>query len=138
MLDLVREVHPPFSPDAVVSEFAATLKAYRCSTVTGDRYAGEWPRERFRVHGIRYEPSSKTKSDLYAELLPLLNSGGVELLDVKRLGAQLIGLERRTARGGRDSIDHAPRGHDDVVNAAAGALVLLKDSRPAFFGCGGG
>src|SRR5271165_7652972 len=40
-----------------------------------------------------------------------------------RLGAQLGGLERRTARGGRDSIDHAPGAHDDMVNAAAGALV---------------
>ena len=33
---------------------------------------------------------------------------------------QLIGLERRTARGGRDSIDHGPGGHDDVCNAVAG------------------
>ena len=27
---------------------------------------------------------------------------------------------RRTARGGRDSIDHAPGGHDDLANAVAG------------------
>ena len=57
---------------------------------------------------------------------------------MKLLGAQLVGLERRTARGGRDSIDHGPRGHDDVVNAAAGALVLLKDSKPKFVVVGGG
>jgi hypothetical protein len=37
---------------------------------------------------------------------------------------QLCGLERRTARGGRDSIDHAPGSHDDVANAVAGALIL--------------
>ena len=36
---------------------------------------------------------------------------------------QLTSLERRTARGGRDSIDHAPGAHDDVANAVAGALV---------------
>jgi hypothetical protein len=30
------------------------------------------------------------------------------------------------ARGGKDSIDHAPLGHDDVANAAAGVLVLVK------------
>ena len=42
----------PFSPGSVVTEFAGTLKSYRISTVTGDRYAGEWPRERFQVHGI--------------------------------------------------------------------------------------
>jgi hypothetical protein len=34
-----------------------------------------------------------------------------------RLVAQIVGLERRTARGGRDSIDHAPGAHDDVANA---------------------
>jgi hypothetical protein len=35
----------------------------------------------------------------------------------------LVGLERRTSRAGKDSIDHAPGGHDDVANAAAGATV---------------
>jgi hypothetical protein len=28
------------------------------------------------------------------------------------------------ARGGRDSIDHAPGGHDDLANAVAGAAAL--------------
>src|SRR4029450_12286297 len=36
---------------------------------------------------------------------------------------QLTALERRTSRGGRDSIDHAPGAHDDIANAVAGALV---------------
>jgi hypothetical protein len=36
---------------------------------------------------------------------------------------QVTSLERRTARGGRDSIDHAPGAHDDIANAVAGALV---------------
>jgi hypothetical protein len=56
-------------------------------------------------------------------LLPLLNSGAVALLDNERLGLQLTMLERRTARGGKDSIDHPRGGHDDLANAAAGALV---------------
>ena len=42
------------------------------------------------------------------------------MLDDARLLTQLVGLERRTARGGRDSIDHAPGGHDDLANAVAG------------------
>lgn len=138
VLDAIRERHPPFSPDAVVKEFAELLKTYRVTRIQSDRWGGAWVTEVFAKAGITCEQSAKPKSELYAELLPLLNSGGVELLDVKRLRAQLVGLERRTARGGRDSIDHAPRGHDDVVNAAAGAFVLLKDSKPAFFGCGGG
>ncbi len=129
VLDAVREVRPPFSPEAVVSEFGALLRTYGISTVKGDRYAGEWPRERFRVHGITYKTADRTKSEYYQNLLPLLNSGNVELLDIPRLGSQLSGLERRTSRGGRDSIDHAPGAHDDIANAVAGLLVGLCDMR---------
>jgi hypothetical protein len=50
----------------------------------------------------------------------------VELLDLPRLTTQLCSLERRTARGGRDTIDHAPGAHDDIVNAAAGAIVAAS------------
>jgi hypothetical protein len=91
--------------------------------VVGDRYAGEWPRERFHVHGIAYEISDKVKSDIYQAVLPILNSGNAELFEQPRMFSQFLGLERRTARGGRDSIDHAPGSHDDIANAVAGALV---------------
>ena len=123
ILDAVRERRPPFSPDDVVLEFVPLLKSYNIQTVRGDRYAGEWPRERFRMHGITYEVAEQAKSDLYRDLLPILNSGRAELLDVPRLAGQLCGLERRTARGGRDSIDHAPGAHDDLANVVAGAVV---------------
>ncbi len=126
ILDAVRAVKPPFSPDAVVVEFAGVLKSYGVSRIRGDRYAGEWPREAFRKHGVQYECSEKTKSDLYRELLPLLNAGRVDLLDNAKLISQLVGLERRTARGGRDSIDHPPGGHDDLSNACAGAIVMAS------------
>jgi len=121
----VRERRPPFSPEAVVEEFAETLRSYCINKVTGDRYGGEWPREQFQKRGIKYEPADKTKSELYRELLPLLNSGQAELLDNARLITQLCALERRTARGGKDSIDHPTGGHDDIANAVAGALVLV-------------
>jgi hypothetical protein len=124
VLDLVREVRPSFSPESVVAEFCAVLRAYGITKVTGDRFAGEWPRERFRVHGISYEVSDRTKSDIYQAVLPILNSGNAELFELPRMFSQFLGLERRTARGGRDSIDHAPGGHDDIANAVAGALVL--------------
>jgi hypothetical protein len=123
VLDLIRERKPPFSPEAVVQEFAATLKNYGVHEVTGDRYAGEWPAEQFQKHMIRYKPSERTKSEIYQAHLPQLNSGRVELLDNKTLRQQLVGLERKTARGGRDSIDHRPGSHDDTINAAAGALI---------------
>jgi hypothetical protein len=100
VLDALREFRPPFSPENVVVEIAALLKSYKIPRVTGDRYGGEWPRERFRLSGIQYDLSEKPKSDIYRDSLPLLNSGKLELLDHKRLAAQLVGLERRTARGG--------------------------------------
>ena len=52
VIDAVRERVPPFSPAQVVEDFAALLKSYRISKVTGDHYAGEFPRELFRKHGI--------------------------------------------------------------------------------------
>ena len=123
ILDAIRERKPPFSPEAVTEEYAKLVREYRCTTVYGDRYGGEWPREQFRKHGVNYEPSDKSKSDLYRDLLPLLNSTAADLLEHDKLVTQLISLERRTSRGGKDSIDHAPGAHDDIANAVAGALV---------------
>lgn len=125
VVDAIRERKPPFSPEDVVAEFAAVLKSYGIDSVTGDRYAGEWPRERFSAHGVTYEPASKPKSNLYGDLLPAINSKRVDLLDHQRLVNQLIGLERRTARGGKDSIDHAPGAHDDIANVVAGVVATL-------------
>jgi hypothetical protein len=132
LLDTVLEIRPPFDPEVAVGECAAMLRRFGISRVTGDRYAGEWPVARFREHGIAFEQSARPKSDIYHDLLPLLNAKRVELLDNPRLAAQLAGLERRTARSGKDSIDHAPGGHDDLANAVAGVLVGLDlDRRPA-------
>ena len=126
IIDAVREARPPFSPDAVVHAFAALLKSYRVSRVTGDRYAGEFPRELFRKHGITYDLAKQTKSELFRDLLPLLNSGRIVLPRHDRLQGQIVGLERRTSAVGRDTISHPDRGHDDVANAVAGAAALSK------------
>jgi hypothetical protein len=129
ILDAIRERRPPFSPENVVAEFAALLRTFGIGLAQGDRYAGEWPRERFQVHGIRYEVGEKPKSDLYRDLLPVLNSGQIELLDHPRLVSQLCALERRTSRAGRDSIDHPPGGHDDIANSVAGAALSALHPR---------
>jgi hypothetical protein len=125
VLDLVREVRPPFSPEVVVEDFAETLRRYRVGQIEGDRYGAEWVSERFQKAGIVYRPAKRPKSALYHELLPAINSHSVELLDNRTLITQLCMLERRTARGGRDSIDHPPKAHDDVANACAGAVHLV-------------
>jgi hypothetical protein len=129
VLDAVREIRAPFSPDAAVAEFSELLKSYGIRFIRGDRYAAEWVVGAFRKVGIEYRAADLSKSEIYRDLLPLLNSRQVDLLDNQRLITQLLGLERRTARGGRDSIDHAPGGHDDLINAAGGALVYLLSER---------
>jgi hypothetical protein len=135
-IDAVRETRPKFSPEHVVQEYAALLRQYNVVVVDGDRYAGEWPREQFLKHGITYATADRAKSELYVDTLAWLNSRRVELLDLPRLKAQLLGLERRTSRGGRDSIDHAPGAHDDVANVVAGAIVSAMGTAP--FGTGVG
>ena len=42
VVDVARARVPPFKPTEVVKDFAAVLKRYRLSTVTGGRSAGEW------------------------------------------------------------------------------------------------
>jgi hypothetical protein len=126
VIDALREAKPPFSPDQVVSEFSALLKNYKISAISGDHFAGVWPVELFSKHNIRYEQNAAPKSDLYRDALPLLNSARYELLDHPKCNGQWLGLERRTARGGRDSIDHAPGGHDDLCNVCAGLASIVN------------
>jgi hypothetical protein len=124
VLDLIRERKPPFSPESVVEEFAHILKSYKLTKVTGDRYSGEWVREAFSRRDITYVHSGKTRSEIYQDTLPLINSGILALLDDRKLITQIGTLERRTSGRGRDVIDHPPGGHDDLANAALGALDL--------------
>ncbi|MGO9048355.1 MAG: hypothetical protein ACLQFW_15960 [Xanthobacteraceae bacterium] len=131
VLDVLRVRTPPFSPDQVTAEFAALLKVYGCHKIVGDKYGGEWPAERFKHYGIEYVAADRSKSDYYTDFLAILNSGRCELLDHPGLISQLCSLERRTARSGKDSIDHPPNQHDDIANATAGLLVgLASKVRP--------
>ena len=86
----------------------------------------QWVSEQFEKHRILYRHSEKSRSEIYLEMLPLLNSGRTELLDEPRLFVQLCALERRISVSGKDSVDHPRGSHDDLANAAAGALVLAS------------
>src|SRR5262249_24957168 len=100
VLDLIRATRPPFDPAAVVAGYAEVLKSYGIQTVTGDRYAGAWVSAAFAAHGIAYEASSLSKSEIYLEALPLFTRGAAEVPDDAKLITELARLERRTARGG--------------------------------------
>jgi hypothetical protein len=71
-----------------------------------------------------------TTSDYFSGFLPILNSRRAQLLDHKRLAAQLCSLERRPSRiGAKDSISHPFGGHDDCAAAVAGLMVRLVGTR---------
>jgi hypothetical protein len=120
-----RRRRPPFNPEDVSRDFAALVRACNITTVHGDRFAAGWTEAAFARSGVKYEPSPLSKSELYIDMLSLINSRQVELPDIPRLVTQLSGLQRRVGSGGRESIDHARAGHDDLANVAAGAAVLV-------------
>jgi hypothetical protein len=132
VIDVVRGLRGV--PAHIVREYSAILKSYNVHRVTGDRYGGSWPGDEFARHGIAYQTAELSKSDLYKTALPVLNSARVELPPYDKLINQWVSLERRTARGGRDSVDHPVAGHDDLANACAGAITLCAkrqgDCRP--------
>ncbi len=126
----VQEVRAPFNPAGAVEAFSKILEEYQIRKVEADSYAGEWVVSAFKEQGVTVLPSKRTKSEIYLELLPLLNSGAVELLDNKRLVGQIKSLERRTRGSGKDLVDcFYPGSHDDLINAGAGALVLAGEKR---------
>lgn len=125
VIDAVREMRPPFSPAQMVGEFADLLRSYRIRAVTGDRWGGEFVREPLRRAGVDYKLAPVPTSDLYRDLVAIVNSGRLGLIDHPRAQAQLVGLERRTGRSGRDAIGHAPNQHDDLATVISGAAVML-------------
>ena len=128
IIDALREVSPPFSPADVVTNVAVPLcKAYRVGKVWGDNYAGEFAKEPFRKAGIYYDLWPQHKSELYRDpLLPLINSRRITLPRLDRLINQCCTLERSVKRSGRDEITHPTHGHDDLINAAAGAAAVVQ------------
>jgi hypothetical protein len=126
---LVSQTGPaPFNPRDAVRKFAAVLKEYGLSQVTGDAYAGMTFKLDFKELGIEYLPSKMTASELFEGLEPLLNASEVELLDDATLQEQLLTLVWRGSK-----IDHLPGDHNDHANAAAGAVVLAT-AKAAYVG----
>ncbi|MEN6559262.1 MAG: hypothetical protein ABFD52_00620 [Acidobacteriota bacterium] len=124
LLDRIEERRPPFDPSKIAEEFAGILKSYGCHCVSSDRYAGEWVAEAFRKQGIRVDVSDLSASDLYLEGQALFTMARCEIINDERLIVQLLSLERRTGRSGKDIVLHPDNSHDDLCNAVVGALVF--------------
>jgi hypothetical protein len=134
ILDVLREFKPPYLVDTAIKEAVSLCRQYRIETMVGDHWSGDFIRQRVSAlgGGLRYEVSTRTKSVICLEALPLIGAGRgrCELLENRRLISQATDLERRVTRSsGRETVEHPPGGHDDVANAAFGAIVLANEDR---------
>ena len=128
VIDLVRGTAGKFDPDIVTKEYAALLKEYHVSEVTGDSYAAQWVAGAWRKAGIVYFKSELPTSQIYLECLPLFARGLVRMPNHPRLLSELRLLERHTHRSGRDTVDHGRNGHDDHANAVCGVLRKMSNN----------
>ena len=85
-----------------------------------DKHAEGFVKDLAQRAGVTIEADAPTKSDIYREMMPWMTSGKCRLPPLDRLVNQIFGLER--TRGG-ERIDHQRGGHDDLVNAAFGAML---------------
>jgi hypothetical protein len=128
--DLARRWSPPFVTSSVIEEKARILKSYHLHEVTTDRWAGGLPPSIYAAQGIQTSPAVP-KSQIYVDFLGILNSRRLLMLDEPVQIGELCALERRTAWGGKDTIDHPQisGAHDDAINALAGPRCWRRWSR---------
>ena len=126
IVDVVRGTKGAFDPQTVTEEYAALLKEYRVGAIVGDHYGQEWVQGAWRRCGVTYTKSDLNKSQIYLECIPLYTRGLVRLPDHPTLIRELRLLERYTHRGGKDTVDHPKKGHDDFANSVCGALRQLS------------
>jgi hypothetical protein len=127
VVDVVRGTSGKFDPQQVTKDYATLAKQYRIDSVVGDYYGAEWVAGAWQDCGITYMRSDLPKSQLYLEALPLFTRGLVRLPDHPRLVRELRLLERRTHRGGKDTVDHPRGGHDYYANVVSGVLRNLSN-----------
>lgn len=130
VVDYARRWPAPSNPENVIAEAALAMKPYGGTEVQIDRFAADFPIRAFERHGIRAFVAEKTTSEHYLGLLPIVNAGAIELLDLPELLRELRGLERRRGASGRDRVDHRPGAHDDLAAALAGVVALLAEPAP--------
>jgi hypothetical protein len=125
VVDAVHGTHGAFDPQVVTKEYAKLCRDYRTARVVGDNFAKDWVAGAWRDNGFEYVRSSKVKSDIFLEALPLFTRGVARLPNVPRLVRELRLLERQTHRSGKDSVVHPRNEHDDFANVTCGVLWQL-------------
>lgn len=125
VIDVVRSRRPKFNPDSVTEQYANLVRQYGISTVYGDKFSGDWASNAWDKHGVRYEKSAKTKSELYLEAESPFNTERIDIPAKDLLVMQLKNLIRKTRSGGKDSVDTDSGQPEDEANVIAGAVYLL-------------
>jgi hypothetical protein len=123
VLDCCRTIKPPFNVSTVIAEAADLCRRYGVREMLGDQYAAGFAIDGYAKHQITHLAMPFDTSTTYLELLPLVNTAAVRLLDRADLLRELRGLERRRGPSGRDRVDHRRDAHDDAACAVARALV---------------
>jgi len=74
------------------------------------------------------DTANRPKASCTLRRCPRSRLGPLTYSIINPLTIELMQLERRTARSGRDSVDHPPGAHDDLANSVCGCLALLAAS----------
>jgi len=132
VVDVIRSRQPKFNPEEVTAQYCELLKKYKISSVTGDKYSGDWASNAFNKYGITYERSEKSKSELYLEAESLFNTQRINIPKKESVLSQFKMLVRRTRSGGKDSVDTDSGQPEDEANVIAGICEIFAeyDRRP--------
>lgn len=115
----------PHDPAKVAGQVAEFLAIYGLNSAIADGYAAEVSKALYRAAGVELLTADVNRSEAYLQMLPLFTGSRIEIPRDPVLRVELLGLERRTGRSGRDSVDHKPFAHDDMANAMALCAQLL-------------
>lgn len=117
IVDACRYWPAPHDPVAVAKEVAEFLAGYKLTSAVADQYGAELSRSIYSEAGVSLMPAEVNRSEAYLACLPLFTSGRIEIPDDPRLRSELLSLERRTGRTGKDAVDHHAGLHDDLANS---------------------
>ena len=113
---------PGYNPLAAVAKFVGIVRNYGIKRVILDGYAGSTFRHAFeQPGGLIGEVRGEGKTVFYEDFEVALNSGVAELLDDAKMQEQFLTL---VVRG--EKVDHLPDDHDDLANAVAGLVWLIR------------
>jgi hypothetical protein len=122
IVDLIRGTRGRHDPIEITRSYAELLREYRVRSIKGDRYGAGWVKSVWSKAGVRFISSDLPKSQIYLECQPIFARGLASLPNHAVLLRELRLLELTRHRNGKDSVDHPRGGHDDHINAAAGAI----------------